>query len=69
MHHLMLGTEDRSAVAKIDFLPFTTIETLEEISSEFPGLRWVLRKQRGHNYELRVIRSKHLEEWEVRGEP
>lgn len=57
------------AMGKYSFLPLDTIVALDELGEEFPGLRWMLRKQRGHSYELRVFQSKHLEAWEVKGEP
>lgn len=57
------------AVGQYNFLPLDTIIALDEESQFVPGLRWVLRKQRGNKYELRVLRSKHLEKWEVKGEP
>ena len=59
------------AVGRYNFLPLDTILILDELGEYFPGLRWVLRKQRGFRYELRVLRSKHLEEdeTEVKGEP
>ncbi len=57
------------AVGRFNFLPLDTLVALDELSEHYPGLRWVLRKQRGDRYELRVISSKHLEMWSVKGEP
>lgn len=57
------------AVGKYTFLPLDTIVALDELTEYYPGLRWVLRKKRGNRYELKVLRSKHLEDWEAKGEP
>lgn len=66
---LEIVAKSGQATAKYNFLPWDTIMALEELAPYYPGLRWILRKQRGDRYELRVFSSKHLEEWVVKGEP
>ena len=57
------------AIGKYNFLPLDTLIALDELSEHYPGLRFALYKKRGARYELHALRSKHLELWEVKGEP
>lgn len=53
-------------------LPLEELLTIDELSkSLYPGLRFNLRKQRGEQYILTMLPTKHLtkERDEVKGEP
>lgn len=51
-------------------LPLEDILVLDQMSSEHPGLRWVLRRQRDR-YLLTVLQTKHLDgtREEIKGQP
>lgn len=51
-------------------LPVEDLLLLDQMSSQYPGLRWVLRKQR-QQYLLTVLQTKQLEKTreQVKGEP
>jgi len=69
---LQKALELRTNVTAIyDSLPLEELVMLDTLTdSEFPGLRWVLRRQRGR-YLLTIMHPKHLNKGpgEVRGEP
>lgn len=52
-------------------LPLEELLILDELSNEYPGLRFNLRKQRGRGtgYLLTILPGKDMEREEVKGEP
>ena len=63
--------EGTNVTAIYDGLPLEELLMLDDLSNnELPGLRWVLRRQRGR-YLLTILHPKHLEMTrdELKGEP
>ena len=54
---------------RLEELPLEELLVLDELSGQYPGLRFNLRKQRGAHYILTILPSKHIEEDTVKGEP
>jgi len=50
-------------------LPVEELMVCDEMSRQYPGLRFNLRLQRGRRYLLTILPSKHLEDGKVKGEP
>ena len=52
-------------------LPLEDILVLDQMSTEHPGLRWVLRRQRRDRYLLTVLQTKHIDgtREEIKGQP
>jgi len=54
--------------AVYDDIPIEELLVLDSVAEQYPGLRWVLRKQRGR-YILTVLSGHHLTKPKVKGEP
>ena len=50
-------------------LPIDELKVLDELSMEYPGLRFSLFKQRAKYYMLTILPTQHWEEEQVKGEP
>ena len=61
--------EGNNVSAVYNELPLEELLVLDSMLDKYPGLRWVLRKQRDNHYVLTVLRGHHLEKPEVKGEP
>lgn len=72
LHPLLLKhiLEGSNVTGIFDDLPLEQLLVLDTVSDEMPGLRWILRKQRGR-YLLTVLSTKHVDKSrkEVKGQP
>jgi len=50
-------------------LPVEELLILNELSEQYPGLRFNLRKQRGRRYLLTLLPTRHINEEKAKGEP
>lgn len=60
--------EGHNVSAYYDDLPLEELLVLDTMTGKYPGLRWVLRRQR-NRYILTILRGHHLEKPQVKGEP
>lgn len=61
--------KDAPVTWRFSELPVEELLVLEDMATTYPGLMFNLRKQRGKVYLLTVMRIRHPEEEEVKGEP
>ena len=68
IQHILSGNH---VTGEYDSLPLEQLLVLDEMAQKLPGLRFVLRKQRGDKYLLTVLQTEHLDKTreEIKGEP
>jgi hypothetical protein len=70
LHPLLLDAIQKgtNVTGIYDELPLEELLALDDLRHEYPGLRWILRKQRGR-YLLTVLKGRKLDLEHVKGEP